>query len=481
MTTLRPIFYVKTFCQVGTSPEKLFIFIASLFGLAMLFITPPFESPDEHAHFFRAYGISALHIVNDVRAITHRENPALPLKTHYTGEVLPKSLTTVVQESEMFALQFNPARKIALKTIFHLFAIPLNPEDRQFTFITHSGYPPVAYIPQALGILAGRLLGLPPIVLMYLGRICNLAVWIVVIYWAIRITPIYRWVFLLLALTPMSLFLAATLSGDVFTNGIAFLLTAVLLHLAFQDHARIGLKALLGLFVLSAMLALAKQIYLVLIFLYLLIPVKKIGSIRKYAAIFLLLLLVGGGLNYIWSGVYMHGYFFVLKVADPPAQIEYLYAHPILYLLTFLRTLYQNSYAYLLSFAGWLGWLDTLIPKRVIDAYTLILLGVAMLDHRAQTIITWKQKIGMLLLIILPLAGVLLTYVYIMEMPVGAQVIEGIQGRHFIPISPVVCLLFYNTRFQLSVRRFSGFIVLFACLTLTITLLSLVSRYYGVF
>lgn len=39
--------------------ENIFILFALLFGLLFVFVTPPFQSVDEQAHFFRAYGISS--------------------------------------------------------------------------------------------------------------------------------------------------------------------------------------------------------------------------------------------------------------------------------------------------------------------------------------------------------------------------------------------------------------------------------------
>ena len=88
-------------------------------------------------------------------------------------------------------------------------------------------YSPVAYLPQAAAIAAGRAFGLHPLALMYLGRVANLMVWIALGYAAIRAAPDLGRPLLLLLLMPMSIFQAASLSADATTNGLAALLAAV--------------------------------------------------------------------------------------------------------------------------------------------------------------------------------------------------------------------------------------------------------------
>jgi len=66
-------------------PERIFIFVGLLFGLLFLIVTPPFQAPDEPAHFFRAYEIS------DLGIIAERQGDSV-------GDFLPQSLTVIVDE-----------------------------------------------------------------------------------------------------------------------------------------------------------------------------------------------------------------------------------------------------------------------------------------------------------------------------------------------------------------------------------------------
>mgnify|MGYP000072583915 FL=1 len=40
------------------SVEKKFVYIAIIFGLIIMVLTPPFQSPDEDSHFKKAYVLS---------------------------------------------------------------------------------------------------------------------------------------------------------------------------------------------------------------------------------------------------------------------------------------------------------------------------------------------------------------------------------------------------------------------------------------
>jgi hypothetical protein len=52
-----------SFFKIEPHPARLFLPFAIVFGLVMTFLTPPFQSPDEPAHFFRAYQVSDFKIL----------------------------------------------------------------------------------------------------------------------------------------------------------------------------------------------------------------------------------------------------------------------------------------------------------------------------------------------------------------------------------------------------------------------------------
>ena len=48
-------------------PSSFFAFTATLFGLLFLFITPPFQGPDEINHFYKAYQIADGHFTSEIK------------------------------------------------------------------------------------------------------------------------------------------------------------------------------------------------------------------------------------------------------------------------------------------------------------------------------------------------------------------------------------------------------------------------------
>jgi len=83
--------------------------------------------------------------------------------------------------------------------------------------------------PQAMAIAVARVVGVGPMGIFYAGRIGNLFCWSLLVYFSLRLIPIMDWTFLLLALTPMSLAQAASLSADATVNAVCVVFVALVL------------------------------------------------------------------------------------------------------------------------------------------------------------------------------------------------------------------------------------------------------------
>ena len=89
--------------------------------------------------------------------------------------------------------------------------------------------------------------------------------------------PIHKWTLALVALMPMSVYLAASLSADAMTLGLSLLVFAVTLNLALGSEGP-SRRGLLALGFLLVLLALSKQAYLGLALLFFMIPGKRFSS-----------------------------------------------------------------------------------------------------------------------------------------------------------------------------------------------------------
>ncbi len=141
---------------------------------------------------------------------------------------------------------------------------------------------PLAYVPQALGLIAAQVLGLGGLGLLYMGRLFNLLFFTAIGCLTIRRLPFGKEVFFGVALLPMTLHLAASFSYDVMLIALCSWFTAVCLDLAYRA-GRVRWQDVLLLAVIMGVMGPCKMVYGVAAGLCLLIPVKKFGGWGRWA------------------------------------------------------------------------------------------------------------------------------------------------------------------------------------------------------
>lgn len=415
-----------TLSQIFKTPEKAFLSIGLLFGIIFLLIIPPFQVPDEFNHFMRSYQISEGQLIAEKRG-------------QITGGFIPKSLVDFT--GIWYDIPFKPQQKATKKQFFESFKIPLNRKKKVFGFFPNTAlYSPVAYLPQAIGINLGKVFDLYPVILMYLGRLTNLLISVYLIFLAIKITPVFQWVFFLLALTPMATFQRASLSADSLLNSVSILMIAILIKYAFDvNQEKIFKNDILIVGILSVVVALCKQAYFPISFLYFLIPKYKIGSRKKYFIVGLFIILISAFAWFYWSFV-VKGLYVPMRpdvVTSADEQAHFILSQPLKYAIITFNDFNVNLDEYFKQFIGVLGWVDTPVPGILQISYAPILVFIALIDSRRDILILLKDK---LIIFAAFLSSIFLIYLlnYLAWNPVGEEKIAGLQGRHFIPIAPLL-------------------------------------------
>src|SRR5215211_8518056 len=97
-------------------------------------------------------------------------------------------------------------------------------------FAGTEGYTPIAYLPYIPAALIGRLLRLEVPDLVLLMRLFGLAAFTAVTAYAIRVSPVLKWAFVLIAMLPVSLFNRSVLSADGAALCSALVVTAFCLR-----------------------------------------------------------------------------------------------------------------------------------------------------------------------------------------------------------------------------------------------------------
>lgn len=445
-------------------PDFLFLLLGSLFGAAFLFVTPPFQAPDEMGHFYRSYEISEGNVIA-------RKNGS------WIGDDLPSSLMTAPDPFRF--LIFHPEKKIEKERILASLSLPLAPNKKEFIFFPNFAvYPPVPFVPQAIGIAAARFWGGSPLVLFYAGRGMNFLVWVFLVFFSIRTAPFFKWVLLQLALVPMAVFQGASLSADAFTNGISFLFFSLCLKVAYGEEGRVKWW---GLFFVSVLLSLSKLAYFPLLGLSLLIPLAQRGRRKTGLLFFCLLIFVNAALLGGWlllvRGVYLP---FRPDVAtDPHQQAVWILSHLPAFLGVVLKTLSMYFGDYWKGYVGILGWGETPLPPVAVITTTVVLALGALWDGKHDIIISPSAR----MIFAGTWAATFLLVIasqYVNWTPVGKGWVEGVQGRYFIPLGPPCLALLYRNRNSSSpAHRFGLFLVAGSSAILLWALLILKKRYYG--
>jgi uncharacterized membrane protein len=442
-----------------------FLIFALVFGVMWIFVTPPFQSPDEQAHFFRIYQISC----GQLFPLINNDGVA--------GGLMPKSIVRIVKEF-CYETRHNPEKHVNVHKIFEYLHVPLEPMDVQFqAFPTHAYYTPFAYLPQTLAVFFCRILKCPPLIMLYIGRLFNLSFWIFIIYFLIKAAPAVRWLLFIVCLMPMHLFLASSVSQDTVVNIYSLVFISLTL-LLMDKSAPVKIQRWLLLFLVAFCLSLSKFVYSPLILLLLLIPSDNYPKHKKWFILgFFYVVCIFGlilWLNYnnpVSTSLYHYQ-------QTPTNKFKWILMNPFNFIVLNVRTLWNFKFLLMQSFIGNLGWLDAPLPYSVTFFYgATILLVVLFLVNTHFTVMVRIFLFSIFMICLLSLHG----SVYFFFNSIHESKIKGLQGRYYISIFPVLFLALSGL-FKSINRNFLTllkiFIILATFITLSTSTYILFNRYW---
>lgn len=313
---------------------------------------------------------------------------------------------------------------------------------------------PFLYILSGAGITVGRLLGLGTAMTMLLGRLFNLAFYIIAVFMAIKIIPIAKMILFGVSMLPMTVHLAASYNYDSIIFGLAFLTIAYWMKLAYQNETVTWKDLLLGC-LLNLFLAPCKLVNFFICCLCLLIPSKKIGSRKKW----LLFMAIAIGVAAVSLGIfqlntishYGGGGTHILAWANAETYtLSWILRNPFVYVYIIVHTLIQNVGQYMYEMVGYyLGWLNFPISNYCILGF-ILLLPLCVIRMKDEPVFLKGRTKLFLCGIIFCYAIMVLTGMMVGWTPLGYSVIAGVQGRYFLPILPLIMLLFRTEKVSAS-------------------------------
>lgn len=412
-------------------PHKLFLYSSFIWGIIYMIIFPAFTAPDEDTHFVSSYDLSSVMMGMDqlsengkvlVRSIDNEIyvlSPGYELLENYYSKVIEKTEKWVYEESK----SRNPYSTSRQTSVFN-------------------------YLFQAIGLLIARVFNMNYFWLIILGRMFNLIAYIILMYVTIKIIPIGKWLIYVISQFPMVLELSASYSYDVINIGMVFLFIALVLNIKFNMKP-IQIRDIVFISFIGVIMTMIKGMYFPLLFLVFIIPKEKFENdfLKKHSSI-IRLCIVGiiiivtflvnnqmlthiSGTENISSAIIGH--------ANARSIYSLIY-DPVEMVRLFGNTIIKYGDSILFSIFGQkLAWRIDMLPLHLIACFIGIIVYTLGVNDKIFKSINLSDRI-ISLGIMIACAGLAAVAMLLVNTPVGSEVIEGVQGRYFLPFLPLLSL-----------------------------------------
>ncbi|PWU23029.1 MAG: hypothetical protein C5B48_09325 [Candidatus Rokuibacteriota bacterium] len=423
-------------------------------SVALAVITPPGQVADEPAHIIRAASVLYGQVIG------HRSRIVLPNGLPHTvagvdvdpallltGYVLPPRVSKLSQDRLEEARKRNWTR------------------TRQFIEISIAViYPPIFYVPAALGLGSARLFGARPFDAVIVGRLLNSACFTAMAMAALLLARRGQALLFCTLALPMTVSLAGSFNQDSLLIAASALAAALLSRSIDEDPQQNGCShrpfSYLAAALLLAIVIIVKLPYLPLAAM-LLVPLPRFRQwvtarrvlLRRFAVVALVALpaatWVGFAMRYVGASLPRAPYFpgplwpgdpdQLFTSVDLQAQLSVLAANPLR--LVTLPVSSMMSDPWLLKEAiGVLGWLDVSLPHDLYTVWAVGLVAACVVD--LLNVSASRRWLDSAVLLVGATSCVLAIYVaqYLLWTSVGMTRIEGVQGRYLLPILPMLAL-----------------------------------------
>lgn len=463
--------------------EKLFIFISIFFGVILIIIIPPFNSPDEQSHFIRAYEIS--------------KGNFFPKKYgDKEGFLVSKNVVSFIKDMENYSGNYD--KKYSYKDIYNENICPID-YNEEVVYQVSSQY--LNIFPYIIPAIAIQITDYIPnisnspqsiTVMLQFARFALLIFNTIIGYYAVKITPKYKKSMFFILLMPMSLFLRSMVTYDGILITTSALSLAEMLKLIFSKKEKFSRLDFMILVFCGFILLNIKVLYSIIFLLMLCVPVSRFkdkkDQIKQYILMIILVLFL--------SLLFKIPTFFLSPANEMIVayQKEWIFHHPIDTFLILSSNIFNQFNIQMYWMIGTYGLLDVYMPVIFIFIFYVYFLLI-MINESLNEEIKINKFIKLLLcLLSIMVIYAIYYYMYANWTPlvtniIGGNRVEGVQGRYFIPllfIIPIVLSLSFinsnNKVFNKIKKILNNFVensyVFFIIMILIISIIILLLRYY---
>ena len=389
--------------------------ILMAFGLVFTIATDFNHAIDEKKHFMTAYNVSFLNFDYSDHPVTDKRIDKLPQLSDID------TIDGFLEESYIADVTND-----------------VNMED---TPSTPAGYNIIFYIPSALGITFARVIGGSIIDIYILGRVFNLLMYVLLVCFAIKITPYKKNIFAVVAAIPFMLLLGATYSIDGYCIGLAYVFIAYCFKLK-KEVKIIKLKQFMILSILFILLILAKNFAYVFVGLLIFtLPIKRtLKEYKKYWPVIAAVVGVMIVLAVIIFGTIVSKELNVVpdnrtSGNDAGAQLSYIFSHPVHDIKLAIFHIRDT----LMNFNWFTGMFATTFFSK--NSIFLMLPLMLFILYVAVTEDDYNFKIRAKILFVvcfMLVYGMTSVALYLSFTKVGALNVAGYQTRYIAPILPLL-------------------------------------------
>lgn len=413
-----------------------FVVVAGVFGALFAVVTPPFWGHDEITQFGRAYQVAhggfTPEKIQDTRGVAY-------------GGTVPTSVDALMSYA-FDDYNHNPEEPdpmVADRDAYQrLGAAPLTSTTTQVWFTNTAAYSPVPYVPAALGIRLSEALDLSVGAMNTVTRLSGLLAYLLIVGFALRALRGHRvqWLAFTVAVLPIAVFQAGTITADTMTNALAILVSALLVKGLFLGDKLTRTETVAAL-AATVLLPVSKPTYVLLAMLTVLIPAQRYGFRGPLRVIPWVVAAIGAIVFAAWmkvaapttEGMGLMRPQHQWGMVRPDDQLKGILGDPFHFLNVFGDSIWLRDQRWFTQFFGELGFAYIDVPAITILACLLafaVSVGIADRMPGANTLRTVVVALTVL-------ASVAMIYVtlYMSFTPVDYYLIDGVQGRYFVPLA----------------------------------------------
>ena len=424
--------------------------------LIFTFLVPPFQKPDEQAHFEKSLLISKGYLFcqkksnNTVKLekkyIDFIKSPYLDLMTHGRSSKLPLPIFL----KDLFSN--NQSNKKINFNIDHLCSFPI-----------------ISYLPQAFTLIITSIFKLNPIFSLYFGRlVMSILGYFWFLYLYKKIEDKYKLILLFTFALPMTLHQVSSFSYDVLHIMLALTFFTLLMSRDVINH--VSTKYCKLFFILFLFLW-SKKIGYETFFLFLFLIPFEIKPMIISSLIFIPFYFLSK-----FTGFYDLQYSLANQVINPLQQIGFLFSNPINIINVIISTIIHRLGFYLQSLIGIFGWLEYGLDPLSYFLYGLFFIYL-LINVQLPKKLKFSNRKNILLFVFL-----IVSYIYIILLAFvfntvpGALTAHGVQGRYFIPFLPFIILFIIQIKDSSIFQKILYWLIII--FLISATFYSVFKRYY---